>query len=38
VVTGSRLMLTVTPTVQSLPGVSYSMTLSGTGTCSVPCV
>ena len=38
VVTGSRLMLTVVPTVDSLPVASYSMTLNGTGICSVPCV
>jgi len=35
---GSRLILTVTPTVTSLPAASYSMILSGAGTCSVPCV
>jgi hypothetical protein len=38
VVTGSRLMLTVMPTVDSLPVASYSMTRNGTGICSVPCV
>jgi len=37
-VTGSRLMLTVMPTVDSLAVASYSVTLNGTGTCSVPCV
>jgi hypothetical protein len=38
VVTGSRLTLTVTPTVDAPPMTSYSMTLNGSGTCSVPCV
>jgi len=32
-----RLILTVTP-MAPLMGASYSMTLSGTGTCSVPCL
>jgi hypothetical protein len=32
-----RLLLTVTPTAPLTPA-SYSMTLSGTGTCSVPCL
>ena len=36
--TGSRLMLTVVPSITSLPQASYSMTLGGTGTCTVPCV
>jgi hypothetical protein len=35
---GSRLLLTVTPTVNSLPPASYTLTLTGTGSCSVPCV
>src|SRR5215510_2330199 len=34
---GGRLILTVTPT-EPLMRASYSMTLSGTGTCSVPCL
>jgi hypothetical protein len=34
----SRLMLTVVPSVTSLPQASYSMTLTGAGTCTVPCV
>ncbi len=37
-VAGSRLTLTVKPTASSLPAASYSLILSGTGTCSVPCV
>lgn len=37
-VNGSRLQLTVMPTADSLPVASYSIMLSGTGTCSVPCV
>ena len=37
-VTGSRLTLTVAPSVASMPSASYSMTLTGTGTCEVPCV
>jgi hypothetical protein len=37
-VTGSRLTLTVVPSVASVPSASYSMTLTGTGTCLVPCV
>jgi hypothetical protein len=37
-VAGSRLMLTVVPTVSSLPAASYSMTLAGTEKCVVPCV
>jgi hypothetical protein len=35
---GSRLLLTATPTVNSLPPASYALTLTGTGSCSVPCV
>jgi hypothetical protein len=34
---GGRLLLTVTPTAPLTPA-SYAMTLSGTGTCSVPCL
>jgi hypothetical protein len=34
---GGQLLLTVTPTAPLMPA-SYSMTLSGTGTCSVPCL
>jgi hypothetical protein len=34
---GGRLLLTVTP-MAPLTSTSYSMTLSGTGTCSVPCL
>jgi hypothetical protein len=37
-VSGSRLMLTVLPSVASLPPASYSMTLTGIGPCVVPCV
>jgi hypothetical protein len=37
-VSGSRLTLTVVPSVASLPSASYSMTLTGTGTCVVPCL
>ena len=32
-VVGARLILTVTPSIASLPSASYSMTLTGTGTC-----
>jgi hypothetical protein len=35
--TDGRLLLTVTPTAPLTPA-SYTMTLSGTGTCSVPCL
>jgi hypothetical protein len=35
---GSRLILTVTPTVNSLPRTSLVLTLTGTGSCPVPCV
>jgi hypothetical protein len=35
-VSGSTLMLTVRPA--TLPAASYSLSLSGTGTCSVPCL
>ena len=37
-VRGSGLTLTVSPSVASLPPASYSMTLTGTGPCVVPCV
>jgi hypothetical protein len=37
-VVGSRLMLTVVPSLASLPPASYSITLTGTGACVVPCV
>jgi hypothetical protein len=37
-VAGSRLTLTVRPTVASLPPASYSIIFSGAGTCSVPCL
>src|SRR5262245_30542996 len=37
-VRGSGLTLTVSPSVPSLPPASYSMTLTGTGECVVPCL
>src|SRR5262245_56447171 len=37
-VSGSRLTLTVLPSVASVPPASYSMTLTGTDRCVVPCV
>ena len=37
-VVGSRLILTVVPTVASLPPASYSMTPTTTGSCPIPCV
>ena len=37
VVTGSRLVLTVVPS-GSLPAATYTMTLTTTGTCPIPCL
>jgi len=37
-VTGSKLVLTVTPTDKSVSVTSYTLILNGTGTCSVVCV
>jgi hypothetical protein len=38
VVSGSSVTLKVVPTADALLPASYSMTLTGTGTCPVPCV
>jgi hypothetical protein len=37
-VSGSRLILNVVPTVQSLPPASYLMTVTTAGACQSPCV
>jgi len=37
-VTGSQLTLTVVPSAASLSSAVHSMTLTGTGTCVVPCL